>query len=106
MRRRHSEPPEGEDPKKPTGARKVALADVKACFAPKKKKVGKACQWFAATQGLITELGRRERREWYSWSDDDRNATFVLFVRFHESALDSREALGSGVSFAKAISDG
>ncbi len=100
------EPAEGEDPKKPTGERKVALKDRKQCKAPKKKKVGKLCRWFASTQGKVTSHGRRERREWYSWHDKEREATYVLFVRFHESALGSGKAVGKGASFAKALSDG
>jgi len=100
------EPAEGEDPKSPSEERKLALADAKDCAAPKGKKVGRMCDFFAATQGLVTAKGERERREWYAWSDKSREATYVLFVRFHASALDDSKALQKGASFAKAISDG
>lgn len=100
------EPEEGEDPSKPSDARKAALADRKKCAEPKKSKVGNLCDWSAATQGTVTGTETRERREWYAWSSNDREATFVLFVRFHESALSDSAAIGKGVSFAKAISDG
>jgi hypothetical protein len=100
------EPAEGEDPKKPSEERKIALADRKKCQEPKKKKFGKVTQWFAATQGFVTAKGRRERRAWYSWSDKKRRATYVLFARTHETALRSPEAMKKADSFAKAISKG
>ena len=34
------------------------------------------------------------------------DATFVLFVRFHDSALGDGKALGRGAAFASALSDG
>jgi hypothetical protein len=100
------EPTEGEDPSKPDDARKSALADRKKCAEPKKSRIGDICDWSASTQGTVSGTGTRERREWYAWSSKDRKATFVLFVRFHESALSDSTAIGKGASFAKAISDG
>ncbi len=98
------EPEEGEDPKKPSKARKIALKDRKKCQEPKKKKTGRVGQWFAATQGFVTAKKQRERRAWYSWSDKERHATYVLFVRLHETALESPKAMGMSDTFAKAIS--
>ncbi len=100
-----AEPPKpAADPTaKPDPATAVALADRKAWQEPQKRKVGDFARWFAAAQGAVVG-GKRGRREWYAWDDAKRNATYVVTVRFDESALGKQKPLAKGESFVNAIS--
>jgi hypothetical protein len=82
---------------KPDPAVLAALADRKACQEPKKRKVGDFAK-------CTVTGGPRERREWFAWDDAERGGTFVVTVRFHETAIGKLKVLGKGESYVSAIS--
>ena len=72
------------------------------CVEPKKKKVGPTEMW-ASIVGTDPEAGKRERRDFYLWTD--ANTTWIAVVRFNDKYLDDPGILEKAEEFIGTIRD-